>query len=236
MLSWGDSVRRIPSSKDLIPKPVSGKFQPEAGTSRATGILDKWAIQPFAVGEIPYFQIVFAKAQSVSEIQLLISLLESCGNAQVCAISPSEVFRDNESSLPYWQQRGWLDSCQFGDVLAGAWNFWAHIHAPVTIPLHSMTAACLLALYIEYGSSTAAPYFPPKRIPLEHSAGVGISIDLPVNCMRLAGGWQLHRLSLTHVRTNSVGWHLRSNRGDAFPSLRENVIMICGKTDAWPEA
>ena len=167
------------------PLPSIGEFRPAPGTFIKCGILTRVNIQPCQIDNAYTFSVVFAQAQSVSEISSIRSLLSPHKHIHVCVVSPSELISESESSHSYWHQRWWLDSCQFGDVLAGTWDIWTHFDFPITIPSYRTASSCLRTLYLEYGFNIAAPDGPTKRRPLEHSVGVEISTPLPGNCIRL---------------------------------------------------
>lgn len=105
------------------------------------------------------------------------------------------------------------------------------LRLPLTIPLYPTEASCVRALYMEYDFSTIAPPVPSKRRPSGRSFGAEVYIALHGNCIRLAGGSQFPRKSLTRARNNSVGRPMRSNRGDTSLSIREKFITMDGKTD-----
>ena len=129
-LPLADGLEPIPSAIVISPIPVIGEFQPAAGAIVKFGLSSQWDIHPCNADNISISHIIFGQAQSVLDVKSIRALLTQQGHIQVCVISPSEVSPDQESSQTYWKQRWWLDSCQFGDALAGTWDVWALFHDP----------------------------------------------------------------------------------------------------------
>ena len=174
-LPWVGNLEPSPPDIILSPLPFIGEFRPASGTFINCGLVAHVDIQPCQVDNSSTFNIIFAQAQSISEISFIRSLLSPRNHIQVCVVSPSEVTEEGESAQAYWQQRWWLDSCQFGDVLAGTWNVWTHFDQPITIPSYRAASSCLRTLYMEYDFNISSPSVPTRRRPLGHSVGVEIS-------------------------------------------------------------
>ena len=74
-LHWVDNLEPGPTDMALSPVPVIGEFRSSAGTFMNWGLDVRVDIQPCRVDNVSIFNIVFAQAQSVSEIELIRSLL-----------------------------------------------------------------------------------------------------------------------------------------------------------------